>query len=203
MLNAVLAESQYHPSWFDRWVQRVWYDVAQVLERAAQAIAGVLSHVPVGVAKVLGWILIGILVLGVAALLAYLVHSIVRIYSYESPHTSEARKPRTTAPKRPTVEELLAEAEAEASQGHFREALRRTYLASLLSLDRRGVITYTDSGTNWEYMSSLARKTSAEKAGVFRVLTKLFDESVYGHTEIAEIQYADGKRAFHALEELA
>ena len=126
-LNAVLAESSFHPSKFDEWIQRETYKVLQAIDR-------VLSRIPARYSSVLGWILTGLLILAVAAALVYLILSIIRIRSYETPHTREIRKPTTSSPKRPTVDELLAEAEVEASRGHFRDALRKVYLASLLSL---------------------------------------------------------------------
>lgn len=70
------------------------------------------------------------------------------------------------------------EAEALASQGRFREAMRALYLALLASLHRKGAIDYHPTLSNWDYCDHF--RGEASELAPFRELTLRFDFSWYG-----------------------
>jgi hypothetical protein len=76
-------------------------------------------------------------------------------------------------------EQLLREAENAAKQGDYLTALRKTYKALLLFLDRIGLIRFREQRTNWEYLAEVRRKASSEFALRFQEVTNIFDQCFY------------------------
>jgi hypothetical protein len=113
----------------------------------------------------------------------------MRRRSTADPHASRgpdrqfAPKPDEDTPSSPSALDRSArawraEADALATRGRFRDAIRGAYLSVLAALHKARAIDYDRSRTNGEYVRSI---TSPEDARVlFRSLTRTFDEVWYG-----------------------
>jgi hypothetical protein len=99
------------------------------------------------------------------------------------PEASEVDDPRERAP-----EAHLDDAAVLAGQGRFRDALRSLYLATLVALDRRRLITFDPSRTNWHYLRQLPR--DARRLDFSR-FTRLFDHKWYGEEPTTEEDYRE------------
>lgn len=82
---------------------------------------------------------------------------------------------------------FLDEAAAFADAGRLREALRALYLATLVALDRRRLITFEPHHTNWQYLRQMPRSDARE---AFRQFTRIFDHKWYGHEVTSHDDYA-------------
>ena len=94
--------------------------------------------------------------------------------------------PRDKAP-----DEHLDEAALLAREGKHRQALRSLYLATLVSLDRRGLITFDPSLTNWQYIRTMPRSEKRDQFGTF---TELFDYKWYGEETTTPRDYEESRR---------
>jgi hypothetical protein len=106
-----------------------------------------------------------------------------------APETEAAREaepdPRERAP-----EEIVDEAEALFRAGDVNGALRRLYLATLVSLDRRRLISFDPSMTNWQYLRHLP---PGEPRTLFAKLCRLFDYKWYGKEPATEDDYREAR----------
>jgi MoxR-like ATPase len=57
-----------------------------------------------------------------------------------------------------SLADLLQAAQAEASGGHYRLALRHLHTAVLIYLDRLGILNYEPTKTDWEHLQALRRR---------------------------------------------
>ena len=78
------------------------------------------------------------------------------------------------------------EAARYAAQGDARTALRFLYVAALGTLDRRGLIDYEPSKTNWQYLRNLPESDVRE---AFAMFTRIFDHTWYGHAPATQADY--------------
>lgn len=92
-----------------------------------------------------------------------------------------AEDPRDRAP-----EEHLDDAALLARQGDYRAALRALYLATLVSLDRRGFIQFDPALTNWQYIRQM---TPGATRRDFAQFTRVFDYKWYGDEPTLESDY--------------
>lgn len=83
-------------------------------------------------------------------------------------------------------EALLDEAGTLAARGALREALRALYLATLVALDRRRLITFDPHRTNWQYLRAMPR---SEARRLFAEFTRIFDHKWYGAEPTALADY--------------
>lgn len=88
----------------------------------------------------------------------------------------------------PSVEpnRLLEGADSLAARGEFAAALRALYVASIVSLHRRGLITFSQSTTNWQYQRQLP---PGAMRGTFGDLTRVFDLKHYGDEATSPDEY--------------
>lgn len=86
-------------------------------------------------------------------------------------------------------EELLREAEALARQGEYRQALKKSYVATLIHLGRGKVLEFNPNRTNWENLRTLKRVFPADLARSLQRISRLFDRKWYGLEEIGEEEY--------------
>jgi hypothetical protein len=106
----------------------------------------------------------------------------------EDPEESLATEdPREQAPS-----EHLAEAKRLAAEGRHRDGLRALYLATLVALDRRGMIAFDPARTNWQYLRQLPPGPARHSFGSF---TRLFDHKWYGDEPTSAEDFERG----HAL----
>lgn len=190
-LDDVLSSRKFKPSGRDILSQKINDFLLSLSERIS------ISERTV---KITFWI---IAILGGLLFLAALTYAIVMMVRAYTPHKGSAepvdRSRLKAKPAKRTVESLLQFAEQEAAMGRYREAYRTVYLASLLLLDRAGLVTYSDSGTNWEYLRALKRQ-AAESADILQSMTMSFDQLIYGKGEVASDNYQSALRQFRQLE---
>jgi len=98
----------------------------------------------------------------------------------------------------PTPANLLAQAEAKARAGDFRDALRHLYLSLLMDLDGRKVITYRAAKTNFEYLREITNQGVALQE-TFRDMVNLFEHKWYGLEECSPDDYRQGLDLYNAL----
>lgn len=91
-------------------------------------------------------------------------------------------------------DELKQKAENFAESGDFREAIRSLYQALLIILDRRGILEFEKSMTNWENLEKIKEKE--EIFGPFQQFTCFFDEKWYGQKSCTIEDFRFGKRIF-------
>lgn len=75
---------------------------------------------------------------------------------------------------------LMASADEIADSGRFREALHALYMATLLRLNRKGLVEYQKFRTNGEYVQRLNHTDSSLLFNPFSALTDLFEMNWYG-----------------------
>jgi hypothetical protein len=83
-------------------------------------------------------------------------------------------------------EQFLDDAARLAHSGRYRDALRALYLATLVALDRRRIITFDPHLTNWQYLRQMAR---GEARAAFAEFTRAFDHKWYGVEPTTEEDY--------------
>lgn len=188
ILGQELTKGEYHESPSERLMVRI-------MEGIANALSTVFGS---GGASVFGWIVLGIVLL---AFIGAIVYSILRVNwgSVKPLQEADARPARRV---RPSAEALLAQAERAAAEGRYRDAFRSIYLASILLLDKKHLLNYTDGGTNWEYIRAMSRQAPPEVTAIFSDMTRLFDDLVYGQREISSEEYSSGRNGYSRLEEL-
>lgn len=86
-----------------------------------------------------------------------------------------------------TAEQALQEAESQAQDGDFRQAVRYLYLSSLLLLEERGLLRFDRSRTNREYLRSVAGRP--ELLGALQSVVDVFDRVWYGFQPLDEAGY--------------
>src|SRR5690606_5139446 len=92
-------------------------------------------------------------VLFVLLIAVYLISTRERALPSEQASTPSAPKAEDSRDRAPT--EWLDSAAQLAAQGKYREALRALYLATLVVLDRRQLLTFDPTLTNWQYLRQL------------------------------------------------
>lgn len=145
------------------------------------------------------WLLVLVILVGVAGLILviYLVRLVVPFWNVLIPDVSEKKGVRA-ATAQPTSASLLAEAEQKASERDFRGALRDIYLALLLELGNRRLLTCGTAKTNSEYLREIGQK-AGDLEELFRALVNLFEFKWYGLEDCAEEDFQTGRKLYAAL----
>jgi len=91
---------------------------------------------------------------------------------------------------------LLADAQTLAQAGHYRDALRALYSATLAAFDRAGLIRFDPSCTNGQYVRSLPAGKARQQFGAF---TQTFESKWYGDESVTAADYAQARSAAEAL----
>lgn len=101
--------------------------------------------------------------------------------------------PKVADPRERAAEDWLADAVALRAAGRFTEALRAVYLATLVALDRRRVIEYEPTRTNWQYLRSMKADGAEGQAlrRAFASLTRRFDAKWYGGEDTSASEVDD------------
>ena len=92
--------------------------------------------------------------------------------------------------------DLLAEAEALARNGEIRAAIRKTYIALLVELGDRKIISLAQHKTNRDYLRSVSHNPSLY--GNMRGLTDSFERHWYGFAETSPGDWQTFKAAYLA-----
>jgi len=131
-----------------------------------------------------GWFFMLIGGVLVVAVIGYLLFTRLRTGS-SVPSGAVAAIAPTDLRERPP-EEFLDDASVLAQKGRLREALRALYLATLVALDRRRLITFDPHRTNWQYLRQMPR---GEARTLFADFTRIFDHKWYGAEPTTQADY--------------
>lgn len=127
----------------------------------------------------------GALLLGVLLYLFVTRHREQALPEGASAFEGDPNDPRERAPAA-----HLDDAAQLALAGRHREALRALYLATLVALDRRSLIAFDPTRTNWHYLRQMPR---GELRAAFAGFTKLFDYKWYGDEQTTRADYERGR----------
>ena len=122
------------------------------------------------------WLVVGACVVALALIITHLLLTLRGLMV--EPRRRRDRE-RLVAERPRTPQQALREAEQAAAAGQFALALRRLYEAAVLILDRRGLLPYDPTRTNWENLRAVAGQ-SPDTARVMTPLTRTVDGCVYG-----------------------
>ncbi|HEU4797228.1 MAG TPA: DUF4129 domain-containing protein [Pyrinomonadaceae bacterium] len=92
--------------------------------------------------------------------------------------------------------DLLAEAEALARQNDLRAAIRKAYIALLVELGDRNLITLAQHKTNRDYVNSV--RSIPLLHSTMRGLTESFERHWYGFAEATENDWKNFRSRYHA-----
>lgn len=120
----------------------------------------------------------------ILAVIAYLLLTRLRMTT-SATGSAVAAISSTDLRERPP-EEFLDDAGTLAEKGQLREALRALYLATLVALDRRRLITFDPHRTNWQYLRQMPR---SEARTLFADFTRIFDHKWYGAEPTTRADY--------------
>jgi len=195
---ALLAEILQRPAFvgqeslwerFWRWL-RQWFP--QLDTSAEEGSAGWLGTW----ATVLGWTILGvgaILLIWLLSLwLQKLLASFVQSDGERASDKGDA-EPQTAAQARQQAQQL-------ANAGSFREAVRRMYLAALLTLHERNLLYYDRSNTNREVLATVRHQP--QLYAHLQPLVETFDDVWYGVHEPDRATFDRYVQAVQGLEEL-
>ncbi len=115
-------------------------------------------------------------------------------------HTSKKREPRIVLGERlepeQTATDLLAEAEALARNGDVRAAIRKAYIALLVELGDRKMISLAQYKTNRDYLNSI--RTIPQLHLRMRGLTDSFERHWYGFVDATPNDWQDFRTGYVA-----
>lgn len=192
-LKKVLARREYQPS--D--TQRFWDRISRILFNALDKL-----HVPSQAAAVIGYVVLTLVVIAFAVLLAVVALRLANKLTQNRDKPKTRRQRVKIINEAPSVQSVLSQAEQDAASGNFREGFRGVYLASILLLDRAGLVGYKEDITNWEYVRTLDKKSRPDAADVFKPLTLAFDELIYGKRGVTRADYGKSLDYYRSLEEI-
>ncbi|MHB1526280.1 MAG: DUF4129 domain-containing protein [Candidatus Dormibacteria bacterium] len=121
------------------------------------------------------WILLALLLLGAGAVLAV---ALLQRARSRLPEPSDGQLPAGAQPTRVRPERLFARADQLLADGRFREAIRASFQALLLSAGDRRVLQVDPSWTNSELLRAARQVADLEPA--LRPLVAQFNAVVYG-----------------------
>lgn len=135
------------------------------------------------------------------AVLAYVVKILLTKFRRTKKHkTPRKREARIVLGERLEPEEtatnLLAEAEALARRGELRTAIRKAYIALLVELGDRKVISLAQHKTNRDYLRGLSDAPQLHSR--MRGLTESFERHWYGFAEASESDWQDFRAGYLA-----
>src|SRR6185295_2843473 len=144
-----------------------------------------------------------IVVLGLAlAVLVYVLKIVLSWFSGRSknPKRKKIKEPRIVLGERlepdATATDLLAEAEALARQGDLRAAIRKAYIALLVELGDRKLISLAHHKTNRDYLNSL--RSVPQLHSRMRGLTESFERHWYGFVAATPNDWQDFRTGYLA-----
>jgi len=119
-----------------------------------------------------------VLFIGIAALILVTVYLMKGIRDNLISDVQE-RKTETIAEEPITAKDALNQAQEFETHSDFRNAIRALYLATLLYLHERDILTYDKSATNREYLRQLEGQPSLQNA--LKSAVYIFDDVWYGY----------------------
>jgi hypothetical protein len=144
-----------------------------------------------------------IIIIGLAVLvILYVLKTVIVWYSGRSrkPRARKERGPRIVLGERlepdATATDLLSEAEALARQGDLRAAIRKAYIALLVELGDRKLISLAHHKTNRDYLNSL--RSVPQLHSRMRGLTDSFERHWYGFASATPNDWQDFRAGYLA-----
>lgn len=144
-----------------------------------------------------------IIVIGIAVLvILYVLKTVIVWYSGRSrkPRARKKREARIVLGERlepdATSTDLLSEAEALARQGDLRAAIRKAYIALLVELGDRKLISLAHHKTNRDYLNSL--RSVPQLHSRMRGLTERFERHWYGFASASPDDWQDFRASYLA-----
>ena len=144
-----------------------------------------------------------IIIIGLALLLIlYVLKTVISWYLGRSrkPRARKKREARIVLGERlepeATATDLLSEAEALARQGDLRAAIRKAYIALLVELGDRKLISLAHHKTNRDYLNSL--RTIPQLHSRMRGLTESFERHWYGFASATPNDWQDFRAGYVA-----
>ena len=142
-----------------------------------------------------------IFVIGLAlAVITYVVIKLIKHFGgrVRTPKTKKKREPRIVLGERlepdASATDLLSEAETLARQGELRAAIRKAYIALLVELGDRKVISLAQYKTNRDYLRSVRSLPSLHKN--MTGLTDSFERHWYGFEQTSNSDWQNFKSAY-------
>ena len=129
----------------------------------------------VGDLRILNATLLGVGILALIAVVGFFAQQIRHHLISDAPEET----PQSSEDVPFTARAALDQAEQFEVHHNFREALRSLYLAALLHLQERGLVSYDKSLTNREHLREL--KAHPNLQNVLRPVVHTFDDVWYGH----------------------
>lgn len=144
-----------------------------------------------------------IIIIGIAVVvIGYVIKTVFVWYSGRSrkPGKRGKREPRIVLGERlepeATATDLLSEAEALARQGELRAAIRKAYIALLVELGDRKLISLAHHKTNRDYLNSL--RSVPQLHSRMRGLTDSFERHWYGFANVTPNDWQDFRAGYLA-----
>lgn len=144
-----------------------------------------------------------VIIIGLAVLLIlYVLKTVISWYLGHEPklRTRKKREARIVLGERlepeATATDLLSEAEALARQGDLRAAIRKAYIALLVELGDRKLISLAHHKTNRDYLNSL--RTVPQLHSRMRGLTESFERHWYGFASATPNDWQDFRAGYLA-----
>lgn len=196
---AILAEILQRPAFvgqeslwerFWRWL-RQWFPELGANER--QAGPGWLG----AWATVLGWVILGVAAILLIWLLSIWLQNLLASFVQSDGERALGHgdaEPQTATQARQQAQQL-------ANAGSFREAVRRMYLAALLTLHERNLLYYDRSNTNREVLATVRHQPTLYAH--LQPLVETFDDVWYGVHEPDRATFDRYVQAVQGLEELS
>ena len=194
-LRRILARSEFQPQsahhsqtffgWLSREIGRLLSPVLEPLGRLlVRAMAWFTRSNSV-------WSVIGTIVglVALSALFFWLIRGLRRRFG-----PSVERFPVTASGARPSAVNLRDEAETLARRHSYRLAIRALYLAALLRLDERGVLSFERTLTNREVLREAGASGSRQLVNQLAPLVERFDRHWYGAVACTEDDYREFTR---------
>ena len=148
-------------------------------------------------------LVVQIIIIGLAVLLIlYVLKTVISWYLGRAPklRTRKPREARIVLGERlepeATATELLSEAETLARQGDLRAAIRKAYIALLVELGDRKLISLAHHKTNRDYLNSL--RTVPQLHARMRGLTDSFERHWYGFASATPNDWQDFRAGYLA-----
>jgi len=142
-----------------------------------------------------------IFVIGLAlAVITYVVIKLIKHFGgrVRTPKVKKKREPRIVLGERlepdASATDLLSEAETLARQGELRAAIRKAYIALLVELGDRKVISLAQYKTNRDYLRSVSSLPSLHKH--MSALTDSFERHWYGSEQTSNSDWQNFKSAY-------
>jgi hypothetical protein len=197
-MESILARPEYAPqAQGPNALLRVIQDFLQWLEQFLPRFPRVGSGGSSRVASLLQVVVV------VVALLVVLYVARILLRRFKTSPRKRARKKRKALiilgeqlKPEDTASDLLSEAEALARQGDLRAAIRKAYVALLVELGDRNLITLAQHKTNRDYLNAV--KNIPLLHSTMRTLTDSFERHWYGFADATDSDWQNFRSRYHA-----